>query len=253
MKALITILSVLILFCASDDAAAGDRIRLTNGEWPPYTSKALPHYGFMSRIVTEAFDQVEINAEYTFFDSWKRCYILAKKGKFDGSLTWIPTLERKKDFYFCDPVITLENVFFHLKTLNFDWNTMDDLTPFRISITSSYSYEKDFDSAVKQGKIVPYIVYRDIVNIQNLIQGRVDIFPMEKKVGYALLRKNFSPEEQARVTHHPKSLETTFPTVIISKQIDPARAQHLVTAFNKGLKRLKQSGRYREIISRYQP
>jgi len=253
MKARITVLAILILFCTNAATSARDKITLASGEWPPYTSKDLPHYGLMSKIVTEAFALAGIDVDYTFYDSWKRCYVLAKKGKFDGSLTWIPTRERKKYFYFCAPAIPHENVFFHLKSLKFDWNTMEDLKPFRISLTASYSYGKEFDTAVKQERLNTYIVYQDIVNIQNLLQGRIEIFPMDKEVGYALLRKTFPPKDQARVTHHPNPLQTTFPTVIISKQIDPDRAEHLVAAFNNGLKQLKKNGRHQEIISRYQP
>ncbi|MCP4720153.1 MAG: amino acid ABC transporter substrate-binding protein [Desulfobacteraceae bacterium] len=252
MKAVNTIIVIFILFCTGPHASARDKVRLTSGEWPPYTSKDLPHYGLMSQIVTEAFDLMGIDAEYTFSDSWKRSFIQALNGKFDGSLTWISTPKRKKNFYFCNSPITLENVFFHLKNLQFDWHTLEDLKPFRISVTSSYSYGKKFDTAIKSGKLTPYIVYNDITNILNLLHGRIEICPMNKEVGYALIRKHLPPEEQARITHHPKSLEKIFPTVIISKQIDLQRAEHLVTTFNTGLKRLKQSGRYEKIHSQFQ-
>ena len=42
-------------------------VRLSSGEWPPYTSENLPHFGLASRIVTEAFALKGITVEYGTF------------------------------------------------------------------------------------------------------------------------------------------------------------------------------------------
>ena len=53
-------LAVALLISWSPGALAesAKTIRLTNGEWQPYLSKDVPHHGFASHVVTEAFAQV---------------------------------------------------------------------------------------------------------------------------------------------------------------------------------------------------
>ena len=99
----------------SSDVSGPDTIRLTNGEWPPYLSEHLEHYGVVSRIVTEAFALEGVKVEYGFFP-WKQAYELAESGEWDGSLIWLRTPEREQYFYFSEPILQCNYVFWHLKT-----------------------------------------------------------------------------------------------------------------------------------------
>ncbi len=101
----------LIILILNTGASGQDIIRLTSGEWEPHISENLKHYGVVSHIITDAFESENIKVEYNFYP-WKRSYILSKRGEFDGSIVWAPSLERKKDFYFTDPVIVSKKVFF---------------------------------------------------------------------------------------------------------------------------------------------
>ena len=58
-------------------AVAEETIRITNGEWPPYMSKKLKHYGLASRITTEAFASQGVKVEYGFFP-WARSKLLVE-------------------------------------------------------------------------------------------------------------------------------------------------------------------------------
>lgn len=94
MKSIKQMLIVLFFLSISLNVYAQESIRLTNGEWPPYLSKDLKHYGVASRIVTEAFDLEGIKVEYGFFP-WERALELAKHGDWDGSLVWFHTPKRE--------------------------------------------------------------------------------------------------------------------------------------------------------------
>lgn len=67
------------LFLFTSVVHGKDTIRITNGEWPPYLSKKLPHYGFASHLITEAFATVNVEVEYGFFP-WKRAFRNAQEG-----------------------------------------------------------------------------------------------------------------------------------------------------------------------------
>ena len=66
--------------CLILPAPAAEDIRLTNGEWPPFTSKEFQHGGVMSRIVTEAFAAEGVTVQYEYVP-WKRAYAAAKTAK----------------------------------------------------------------------------------------------------------------------------------------------------------------------------
>jgi polar amino acid transport system substrate-binding protein len=203
--------------------------------------------GIFSRIVSEAFALEGIRAVYKFYP-WKRGYLLAKQGQLDGSVTWAPTPERQRDFHFSDPVIFSRKVFFHLKELTFEWRSVKDLIPFRIGATAQYTYGEAFDQAVQEGILNVEYVNRDSLNIRKLLQRRIDLFPMEIKVGYNLIRAEASPEQAGLITHHPEPVQETPICVVISRNIDDRRARRLIETFNRGLQRLKQSGRYGELL-----
>ena len=248
MKAKIALLSTLFLLISFTAGPCEESVRLTNGEWPPYTSQKLPGNGLISEIVTQAFALSGIKVEFTFFDSWKRCYVLAQQGRYDGSLAWARTGEREKDFYFSDPVISHESVLFHLKQTPVTWMHIGDLKNLRISITNCYFYGDEFDKALTRGLITANVVYKDITHFHHLFQGRTQVFPMDKEVGYHLLRSFFPEKEQRRVTHNLKPI-AKFPTcLVISRQIPPDRATRLLDAFNRGVAHLRKTERYRHLI-----
>lgn len=237
------LLGIALSFGLLSTTFAEEVVRLTNGEWVPYTSKQLKHYGVFSHIVTEAFAQEGITVEYKFFP-WKRGYVSAAKGHFDGSVTWAPTSERKKDFYFTDPVTYNQKVFFHLKSYAFDWEHIDDLKGLKIGGTAQYTYGAAFDQAAKTEKIQVQYVTSDKQNVKKLLMQRIHIFPMEIEVGYHLIRSILTPEEAQLITHHPKPVQQTPICVVISKKLADNQSQRLVNLFNKGLTKLKESGKY---------
>ncbi|MCJ7433476.1 MAG: transporter substrate-binding domain-containing protein [Anaerolineales bacterium] len=221
-------------------------IRLTSGEWPPFTSENLPHFGLASRIVTEAFALKGITVEYGYFP-WARSLKLAQDGEWDGSLVWHKSPEREQDFYFSDPaVVTGQNVFFHLKSYDFDWKEMKDLAGLNIGATIDYDYGEAFMQAEKAGEINVDRVPTDEQNFKKMLLGRIDIFPLDLDVGLAMLHQNFSAEEIAQITYHSQPIESYPYSLILSKKV-PRNAE-LIVLFNAGLKELIDSGKMQLFI-----
>lgn len=240
------ILYFLIFFSIYNYSYAEKVINLTNGEWPPFSSKNLKHYGVFSKIVTEAFKLQGIEVKWSWFP-WKRSYYLAKTGTYDGSITWAPTSEREKDFYFSDPVMNITKVIFHRKSTNINWNKIDDLKKYRISITRSYTYSKNFDNAVKNKILNITYVNKDNESFKLLISNRVDIFPMEKSVGYYILNKYFKSYNNEITTNKKPIYKATIHLVITRKK-GLYNANFYLKNFNTGLKKLKKNGKYSQFI-----
>ena len=236
------LLGLLSLFPA---ATLAQTVRITNGEWAPFTSDQLPNKGPLSRIIAEAFALEGITVEYGYFP-WKRAYDYAKTGKWDGSISWAPTPKHLRDFYMSKPVLMVDKGLFHLKNIPFDWQRIDDLRGWKVGGTAGYSYGDEWDQAVREGKLKVDEVTTDEQNIRKLLLRRVDVIAMEVDVARHLMRKLLSQEEAAMITQHPKLVMQTPICLALSRQ--SARSPELLTRFNRGLQRLTESGAYERYI-----
>lgn len=236
----------LLLNGGSALTQAQGTVRLTTGKWQPFTSKSAPHHGVAAHIVTEAFALVGVGVEYGFFP-WKRAMKLARDGKWDGSIIWYDTEERRADFLYSDPIAAATNSFFHLKSYQFDWSEFADLKDVRVGGTLEYSYGTAFDAAEKAGIFRTHRAISDEVGLTNLLKGRIDVFPGELQVTYEQIRDTFSERDAALFTRHPKAISKLPTHLLLSKKV--RGNERLRDLFNEGLKQLKESGKYDEIIA----
>jgi len=247
----VVMLVSLIMYCCVAPSYAADTIRLTNGEFPPYFSEQLRFNGFCSQIVTEAFALEGVQVIYGFYP-WKRTYILSAKGDWDGSVGWRYSEERGKEHYFSDqPIWTGRAVFFHRKDYPFEWESLTDLNKVKIGVTLGYGYTQPFQTALDEGIISADSAAKDDLNFRKLLLGRIDIFPNDLLVGDYLLHTAFSQKERQQITHHPKDIGTIDYHVILSKK--HKHNTRMMEIFNKGLQRLKTSGRYDQIVVESRP
>ena len=235
-----------LLLSSSATSLAEETIRITNGDWPPFTSEQLPSGGPLSRIVSEAFALEGITVEYGYFP-WKRAYEYARSGKWDGSVGWAPSAEHLQDFHMSRPVILVDKALFHLKKTPIDWKSIADLSQWRVGSTAGYSYGKEWDQAISSGQLKTSEVAADEQNIKKLLLGRVDAVAMEVDVANYLIQTRLSATEAALITHHPLLIMQTSINLALSRQ--STRSPELLAKFNRGLQRLMDSGKYDEYCS----
>ncbi|MCP4346721.1 MAG: transporter substrate-binding domain-containing protein [Desulfobacterales bacterium] len=240
------LLLFLFLITCPFKAIAEETIILANGEWPPYQSENLKHYGVASHIVTESFALSGIKVKYKF-RPWKRAYEETREGEFHGSFLWTRSKERDKYFYFSDMLIEGTSVFFHLKNFSFDWNTVEDLEGIKIGGMLGSSYGEAIDKADRQGKIQIHRVNNEKQLFGMLLMGRIQIFPITIIPGYEILHKNFKPGEVRLITHHSKPTKKDIFHLMLSREIK--KNQHYLKIFNQGLKHLRENGKYDRYIA----
>lgn len=240
MKYKNTLLLVFMIFL-STLIYAQTTIRITNGEWEPIVSEYSYQYGFASHIVSEAFRLEGINVEWGFYP-WARTYALAQSGEhWDGTIIWWHAEKHIENFFFSDTVMNSALVFYHLKSFEFDWESVDDLVGIEIGATRGYNYGKDFMSAMDDELISVEITSTDEQNFLKMFNGRIKLFPNDSVVGYAQIRNNFSPEEAELFTHHPRKFDLNTLHLLISKNGE--HGEFFLEKFNSGLKKLKESGK----------
>ncbi len=228
--------------------SAQDKVVISNGEWKPYLSPDLKHFGVASHIVTEAYKREGVNVEYKWYgEAWKRAYKDTKDGKVNGSVIWSLKPERQAEMFYSEPVIKgKKDVFFYLKKDKFDWNTIEDLKGKRVGGTAGYTYGPLIDEAAKKGYITMDLVSKESLNLQKLLKGRIDLFMTGTVIGGDMIKEKLSPEQAALITFHEKPFRIATYHLILTKSI--AANKQLLDKFNAGLKKLQDEGLYDQYL-----
>ena len=201
-KSLLTI--CCLSWCISTQAQPRE-LQISVGDWPPYLSTDQRHNGVMAHIISDLFAEEGYKVNFRFLP-WPRAYSDAAAGKFDATGVWMHKRERETDFLFSAPLLDEQFVFFHLKSVPFDWQQFDDLTGMTLGVGLEYSYGPGFDAFLARGKVRMERVSSDQQNFEKLLKERIVLYPQEVNVGYAALRSQFTPAERA---HHPPSQTAT--------------------------------------------
>ena len=229
---------------------AAKNVRFTNGEYPPYCSEKLLYYGLSSHIVSEAFAQEGFTVEYGFFP-WKRSIVLVENGEWDGTLAFSKTPERLQKLQFSEtPIGDVSVVLFYRKDYKFDWKTVEDLQGHKIGVMQGYATAEEMEQFKKVGgKVTVEYATTEVQNFKKLLANRIDIFPVVEEVATKVLHDNFTQEEINKLTTHPIPFKKKQLYVVFSKKIK--QPEILYQAFERGMKKLKQSGRYNQIMEDY--
>lgn len=98
------ILFSFLVACASSSA---ESIKVSTGEFAPYSGTGLDNKGIATQIVTGAFglSQQRHKLEFEFLP-WKRALEYTKAGRSDVSYPYFKNSEREQEYYFSEPLYT---------------------------------------------------------------------------------------------------------------------------------------------------
>ena len=138
-----------------------------------------------------------------------------------------------------------------MKSFDFQWREYADLKGLSSGATSGYNYGDGFNKAQQNGTLTVQTVPSDELNFKKLLRKRFDIFPSNLHVGYQQIKNNFSSVDAEKFTHHKKVLTDNDLHLIFGK--NSAANQGFLKAFNKGLQKLKASGKFDQYLAEFQP
>ncbi len=235
---------VLPLACWAPLAAAED-ITLANGEWLPLLSEQLPGKGVLSRVVSEAFALEGVKVHYVF-RPWPRALAEAQSGIAQGTLVWskgAPYSARSRNFVYSDIVFEGKSVFFQRRGFAFSWRSYADLAKYRIGGVLGYEYDFEGTPGVRIDRAPT-----EELSMRKLLAGRFDLYPTVREVGLYTLHTRFSPQEAARIRQAPgPAYNLTRYHLLLPRRL--ASTPHTLALFNRGLRRLKESGRYGALMA----
>ncbi|MCY1539807.1 Bacterial extracellular solute-binding protein, family 3 [compost metagenome] len=180
------------------------------------------------------------------FHPWARSLQLAERGQRAGSAVWLRNTERERQFFISDPVVESGYYLFHRKGSNFDWQTVNDLRGLRIAGTRGYDYGEAFQQAEARGTLQVHRITSDELGFRQLLAGRVDLFPMDKVVGFGMLHQHLSAAERAQLSFHPKPLRSDSLHLLLSREV--AGNAELIERFNRGLAQLRANGKVAQYL-----
>lgn len=213
-------------------------IRISNGDWAPFMGEALPHHGFVSRIVTEAFRLAGVTVVYEFYP-WARAYHVARNGGVDASIGWYRTEEREQEFLFSEPVFVESQVLFFLKDKPLRWTTLEDLRGLSIGATLGYTYGDRFKELEESKAIDVQRTGSDEQNLRKLLAGRIQGVLLSRAVGTRLVQA-LGSELSQRITFDARAVNSGPLHVIFPKS--SAHSAAWLAQFNRGLRMLKATG-----------
>lgn len=238
----------LLLFLSFPRPVMAETLRLTNGEYPPYMSQHLPHYGFWSHLVTEAYALEGVQVEYGFFP-WKRSLMLAENATWDGSIGFAKTPQRLTKLHYSNTSLgKISIVFFHRADYPFDWADIDNLSGIKIGVMQGYSTAEELELVTNEGKGLSLnYSTTEILLFRQLLARRIDVFPAARIPSTYILENAFAKEDVGKITTHPRIWKEQ--ELFMIYPLSAHKTEKYSQLFDSGMKKLKESGRYQELMN----
>lgn len=237
---------ILMVFTCLGSYASAETLTLSLGEYPPFDSPDLPHQGLIPRIVTEVFRLEGVEVEYVFMP-WPRAYEESKQGKVHGTVQWLYSAQRAGEHHFSDPIMEESYVWFYMKKNAFDWQSFEDLKGKAIGARQGFTYNPEFHQGIEDSSLDVSMLGNNKQNLDMLFNDRIDVFIEQLDVGYFGISHHYYGKGSQQFTHHPKIIFTKQNHLLLSKQHEDS--PYYIDKFNKGLKRLKASGKFQQYVN----
>lgn len=240
------LLAILVLLLATH--ALGEeraRVVVATLDFPPYVSTALPENGVAWEIAREAFAQRGIDAELRIYP-WARALRLAEQGEVDALYLANRTPERERWALFSDPVGEEVAVLWKRKERQLNHGRIDDLRGLRIG---GLRDSAQLQFIARSG--LPVAEISDLATgLRMLAADHLDVV-IADRLAMVHAARNVTAEVWHRIDHMPQPVHVAAFHLAVARKRDNAAAT--VAAFNRGLKALRDSGRYQAIMKKHEP
>jgi len=237
------ILSALAGVVFGAQALAAQDLNLAATEWPPFYGAELPDNGFMTEIVTEAFERAGYASDVAFLP-WKRAFEGTRDGKYDALFTMWYRAEREEHFIFSDPLPSNELVMLVRAGDDTVFDGYGGLKDKTIGVVRGYAAPPGFEDAnlkVSEAR-------DDQENLNKLLRGRVDMVLTDRIVAQHII--NTTMEDDA------ESFGWMEPPVHVDVQymvVPKARegSADVMVAFNTALANMTEDGTLEAIMAKH--
>ncbi len=239
--------------------ADADMKILTGGNFAPFTDRDWLGDGMITELVNAAMEATPDPVSYsiTWEDDWsKHLFPMLDSKEFDMGFPWYkPNCdenrdhERCKNFHFSDPVMELPNLLFVKDGSDFTFDVDDDVVGRTLCRPAGY-FTFDMESADRMwitNDLIDLVQPATPVDCFNLLMDdQVDAVALNDFTGRTTL-SDMALSDRVIALDRPLSVQGLH--IIISKR--HWRGTTHLYRINAGLRALKESNRYGQIISRH--
>jgi polar amino acid transport system substrate-binding protein len=254
MRTLFVILLCMLLQ-PSVALALPNSITLVADDWCPYNcDPASDKPGYAVEIAKAIFEPNGIHVHYEV-TSWSRALKETKHGKYHAVIA--ATKEEAAGFVFPHSSIGVSQYHFYT-TQQSDWKftNLSALQTITLGVIDGYNYDEAIDGFIlkhRDHRNHIQIVGGDSASMQNikkLLAGRIDVMLEDKNVANNLLQ-SMGLSGQLRDAGQLDPTIDADEYVYIAFSPKDKNSPTLASLFDKGMKRLRDSGELKAILSRY--
>jgi len=237
------ILSVVAGFVLGAQAVAAQDLNLAATEWPPFYGAELPDNGFMTEIVTEAFERAGYTSDVSFLP-WKRAFEGARDGKYDALFTMWYRAEREDHFIFSDPLPSNELVMLVRAGDDTAFDGYAALKDKTIGVVRGYAAPPGFEEAnlrVSEAR-------DDQENLNKLLRGRVDMVLTDRIVAQHIINTAMADDAESFGWMEPP-VHVDVQYMVVPKAIEGST--DVMVAFNTALADMTEDGTLKAIMAKH--
>ncbi|OHU85943.1 ABC transporter substrate-binding protein [Pseudoalteromonas amylolytica] len=235
---LIACLCITLSASISSAQSLSKTLHISTGQWPPYMDQSRRDQGCVAKLIRDAFALSGYKVRFVFMP-WERAYQEGMKQEFSGSAYWYFSEKRAQDYIYTRHPITQEvSRFYHLKNLDFTYQSYKDLSPHRLILNQGLTYPDELLQAIKNYDISTVNATYTSKNLAYLLRGRADIAILteQTKAAYA---QSLTEAQQQQITFQEKPAFIKQGYLLINKH-----NSFLVSVFDDGINQLWQEQNY---------
>lgn len=240
MRLLLIATFILALVPMQSFAHAWMKLRIATTEYAPYTSTDMQHDGYINHIIADAFLETGVVVEFVSLP-WEEALEATLKGEYDAISYGNFVRARESEFFHSNPISAESLVFYVNAEKGPDtWAELSDLKDLKMGVTEGYLYNDELAAYIKSSSnVVESSTDKD--NLQALIDGKIDVFPIDELTGWYLLQRDFDSGDRRDVMPIKPFISTVTTHLLVPK--GESDSQLILSLFNKGLEELTLDGK----------
>lgn len=212
--------------------------------WPPYSGRNLQYFGTAPHVVSEVLADQPIQVRFVFA-GWAEALDQLANREVDGAIVWVSPDMKLDPFVGSDPLLKHRAVLYYRKDSPHP-GELRNLPPLRMVWQPSYVYDYYTYNRLADKTLTPVPVSNETDGFTQLLNGQADVFLLPYLASRPAV-KTLSPSQQEKLAYQIQ--EVPFPSTHLLLNRQQPDAEPFLRAFNNGLKRLQQDGRYADITA----
>jgi polar amino acid transport system substrate-binding protein len=216
---------------------------VTGNDYEPFSGEELRNGGITTWIVKEALEQVGMDARIAF-QPWKRGYQETLSNHFAATFPYVPTEERQRDMAYSDPILTIVMNIYSAPSATVDYRNTQSLAGHTLCSPIGFALPASIEALIASGDLKKVEPTRLPQCIDMILAGRADVLLCDE-----FTFAGAAPKAQTKgSTLRPVGVPVDTWTLHLIAAKSTTGTPPILEAFNRGLAKLKQSGRYDQIM-----